>query len=299
MFCIKCGKENPEGSTFCIGCGNAMNTAPKAASQPPAVKLPQPKPKRKKNAAALALAAVSVVLAIMLILSLTGVFAAGSMGVASRSFSTPEDAIKYFIERLKAQDINGALSACAINEMAKGFDYAAFAERIKSLQPLAVTNLPSDYKEFIEYNRIKITKDIMLQMIAFSSTFYVSEKYWKLLNTPIQLSSDVDPESLIKQLDPSKISGLKILDIGKSSKNDTTVNRKNQKSIAKTYGADDEQFRTVLYEYDGDYYAGGFTLIEYGNRWQIANLVDPIAGISAYGAPIKLEEKSDFDSYIE
>jgi hypothetical protein len=297
MFCIKCGKENPEGRAFCVGCGNALCPPPEI-SQEPVLRYTKPNFK-KKNIAALALAAVSVLLAVMLVLSLTGVFAAGGVGVASKSFSTPEDAIKYFIDRLKARDMDGALGACAINEMAKGFDYEAFAERVKSLQPLTVTYLPSEYSEFVEYNKYKITKDIMLQMVAFSSGFYLPEKYWRLLSATMPLNSGVDVESLIKQLDPSKISKLKIADIGKSPKHDTTTNRKTQKSIAKTYGADDEQFRTVLYEYDGDYYVGGFTLIEYGNRWQIANLVDPIAGISAYGAPIKLEDKSDFDSYIE
>lgn len=35
MFCPKCGKQVPEGASFCVGCGNPMGAAPRAASPTP------------------------------------------------------------------------------------------------------------------------------------------------------------------------------------------------------------------------------------------------------------------------
>lgn len=50
MFCPICGKENPEGSAFCAGCGKPM-TAP-AAPAPAAPAAPQPAPQAQPQYAA-------------------------------------------------------------------------------------------------------------------------------------------------------------------------------------------------------------------------------------------------------
>jgi len=34
MFCKKCGKDNSEGTAFCIACGDNLNTAPAPQRQP-------------------------------------------------------------------------------------------------------------------------------------------------------------------------------------------------------------------------------------------------------------------------
>ncbi len=299
MNCMNCGKENKYGAAFCIGCGSPLAAAAGQSDGPTAVYAAH----KKKNIAAIALGALSVVLAIALALSLTGVLgAAGAAGgaVASKSFGTPEDAINYFVDRLKAGDFDGAIGACAINEMAKGFDYKAFAERIQALMPVGVSYMPSEYKQYIEYNRSKLEQQVLTQMVCFAISFNLSGENSGIINGQTTMLKDGKlPDGIIEQFDPSKLSGLKLMDIGKAPKHDDERNREMQKKQAKIYGADDIQFRTVLYEYGGKLYIGGFTIIEYSGGWMIQNMSDSLAGISILGTPIPVADRSAYEDMLQ
>jgi len=301
MFCIKCGKENAQGAAFCIGCGNALGAAVTNQTYIKPTAAAISKPVNKGNAAAIALGALSVVLAIALVLSLTGVIAiSGAAGAASKSFSSPEDAIEYFVERMKNGDWQGALSACAIDEMARGFDYEAQAERLKVLIPIVTSYMPSEYKQYVEYNKCLLTQRIMMQMASVTASANLSEENYGLINgTPTVLEDGNMPHGLMEELDPENIKSVELIDIGQHRLHDSQVNRENQRKQAKIYSADDLQFRAVLYKFKGDYYIGGFTLIEYGGRWLIQNMSDPLAGIPAYGTPVKVADESEFYEMLE
>lgn len=298
MNCNNCGKENAPGAAFCIGCGSTLHEAVIGKSDGPTAIYVSPK---KKNVAALALGALSLLLAIALALSLTGVFgASGGATAASKSFGTPEDAINYFVDRLKTGDFDGALSACAIGEMAEGFDYKAYAERLNMLMYLGVSYLPSEYEQYVGYNSSKFEQQILMQMVCFTTSFNLSEENSGLIEGQNMMLQDGKlPDGLIEQLDPAKLNGLELVDIGKARMHDDQRNRENQKKQAKVYGADDVQFRTVLYKYDGNYYIGGFTVIEYGGRWLIQNMSDPLAGIPSFGTPIPVADRSWYEDMLE
>ena len=304
MICKKCGKDNPSASAFCVYCGNALLEDSAAQPAGPEQTI-QAKTKKKKNVPALVLGILSVVLAVLLALSFLGIFAGGtavSTGTASKSFSTPEDAIEYFVGCIKNSDLNGALGACAVNEMAEGFDFEEYTQRLRVIQPFITSYLPSEYGEYADYNRYKVSQQIAMQAMNFVMALSIPEDYTGLVEgTVIPIDEDDStPKDIIKAIDPSDISGLEIIDIGKAEKHDSERNRENQQRLAKCFGADDLQFRTVLYKYDGDYYVGGFTVIEYNGKWLIDNLSDPLAGIPAYGTPIELDDKSEYyDDYVE
>ncbi len=59
-------------------------------------------------------------------------------------------------------------------------------------------------------------------------------------------------------------------------------------------GADAQTSRVVLYEYDGDYYAGGFTLLQYDGQWLISGLNDNLAGIPVSGALVEVADEDSF-----
>lgn len=306
MFCRNCGRENADGAAFCINCGAKLVAEPYAQPQQtfnPYVAPPNPaaKPVKKKNAPVLALGALSIVLAIALALSLTGVFggAAGAFGVASTSFASPEDAINYFVDRFKAGDFSGALAACGINETAKNFDYKAYVERIQTLLPVTMSFLPSEYKPYVELNKAKIMQQILMQMTCFTISLNLPEEYSGIIDgQTLPVPDGKFPDGLMEAFDPSFLGGLEVVKIGKMSMHDSDANRKNQKKTAKTYGADDEQFRAVLYKLNGDYYVGGFTVIQYGGRWFVNSMSDPIAGISAFGTPNKLSSEAEFENIL-
>jgi hypothetical protein len=331
MFCRNCGKENAQGAAFCVSCGTKLEafepgqpkeaglqpqTGQQSAQQQTNQAYTQPyvrqpgqypvqigeKPAKKKNAPAIALGVLSILLAAGLALSLLGVFggAAGTFSAASKSFSTPEDAINYFVDRLKAGDFKGALAACGIDETVRGFDYKTYVERIQTLLPIATSFMPSEYEPYMEYNRARLTQQMLMQMTCFTVSLNLPEEFGGMFTgATMPLEDGKIPCGLMDALDPSKLSSLELVKTGKIYMHDDQNNRENQKKTAKTFGADDEQFRSVLYKYNGDYYLGGFTVIEYGGRWYINSMTDPLAGIPAFGTPIKISGEEEFDGMLE
>lgn len=88
MFCIKCGKEIPDGSNFCPACGAVQSKVPNpAVSEAPTVRPTTGKPKKRLI---IAIGAVLAVIAIALIVILP---AAGRSGA-----KTPEEAAKLYFE---------------------------------------------------------------------------------------------------------------------------------------------------------------------------------------------------------
>ena len=290
-----------------------------APQEPPSWYTPQPFPAfgaaspaakqgtRKRNPSAMIFAAIAVLLAAALVLSFLGILpspfgsTAASSGFTSapKSFATPEDAIESFVAYLKAGDYDGVLSTCAIDSMASGFDYKKYAERMSVLPPITMAGMPSEYAQYVKYNALKNTLTVMNQMIGFTVSFSLSENNSGIINGMTTMLEDGQfPDGLIEELNPDILDSLEIVEIAKTSIHDIPKNRENQKKQADMYGADDLQFRSVLYQYNGHYYVGGFTLVEYDGRWQIQNMSDPIIGIPVLGTPIPVSDKSEFQSLL-
>lgn len=311
MICASCGKENAQDAKFCISCGAKLEAQPQESGQPvqaeqyvepwnrPYAHTYAAQPAKKRNVPAIALGVLSVVLAAGLVLSMLGIFgAAGASAAASKSFATPEEAIYYFVGCLKKGDFDGALAACGINETAKGFNYKAYLGDFLSLPPVAISYMPSEYEYYVEYNRIKITQRMLMQMTCFMISFNLPEMYASMVEGKTELFKG-EPDDLIAALDPAKISGLEIIKIGKARHHDDPNSLENHKRTAKMFGADDRQFRSVLYKYDGSYYVGGFMLLEYGGRWYINSMEEPYANVSVYGTPRKISGAEEFENILE
>ena len=199
MFCKNCGRENEEGNTFCAFCGSAMTgpvmPAPPVApvSPPKAPKAPKPPkpPKQKKgkpNVMAWVMSAVAVVLAVLLVLSLLGVLggsgasSGGGTVAASKSFGSPEDAIEYFVDRMKAGDFDGAMQACAISQLVDNFDYEELLDRIGTIPVIGNSGLPSEYDAYRLYNEFYYGGLISKQIAAFSLSLSLPEEFLPILD---------------------------------------------------------------------------------------------------------------------
>ncbi len=297
-LCPKCGTEYTEGVTKCAGCGNALPEAVEKSNDEPMQK------PIKRNAAALLFGALSVILAVALVLSLTVNSGASVEAVASESFSTPEDAIKYFVERLAAGDYEGALSACSINEIAKGYNYKAGVEQRQFIEPIrGESYLPSEYELYVTSNANRLEERILKQMACFTVSFNLPEEFNFLVLgiDSRKLKNGQTPDDLIKLLDPAKISGLVLVDIGKLKGHDSELFGEMRKKWAEIFGADDIQSREVLYQYNGKFYVGGISVIEYGGRWLIQNMSDSPEGIGipSLGTPVPVADRSVYEDLLE
>lgn len=293
MDCSYCGAPAAPGCLFCQSCGQPLEM-----SLTPAV--PSSKASKKKNIGVLVMSGVSLLLAILLVLSLTGVLGGASGGssafAASKSFSTPEDAIEYFVDRLTAGDWEGALAACAVNEIAENYDYEAMIERLQTLLP-NLPCLPSEYQEYAGFNNASVRASLLRQMAWLTFSVTLPDEYDTFLEY-MPTYEGIDFDDVVEDMDPASVSGLKLMRIDSHAFLETEQNEENYERQAAVYGADAQTSRVVLYEYDGDYYAGGFTLLQYNGRWLISWLNDPLAGIPVTGALLRVDDEDAFEDML-
>lgn len=297
--------------------------AASAPPEPPSWYTPQPfaefgaaapavKPAtRKKNTSALIFAAIAVLLAAALVLSFLGILpspfgisaasspAASSPATAPKGFDTPEDAINNFVASLKAGDFEGALSASAMVNVSSRYDYRKYVQHVQSIPPFGTSDLPSDYPQFIAYNKYKFSLYMLTKMIIFSSTLNLTGDNVDFLDgTQRVLQSNEQLEGFIEELNPAKIDSLEIVEIAATNRQNDEKTQEIMKMQAGPYGAEDMQGRSVLYQYNGNYYTGGFMLLQYDGKWQVYDMYDPTSDLNMTIVLAPLPDKSMFQDVL-
>ena len=311
MNCSHCGQPNDPGSVFCANCGSQLEPFPEQPqsqpydSPPPSAapaqrteaggKRSAPK-KGKTNIAAIVLGIVSVLLAVVIVLMSLGVTDA-VFAPQQKGFDEPEDAIAYFIDHVKSGDIEGAMAACAVDEVSGSYDYEAMLDRLRAMSP-SIQYLPSEYELYAAYNEISLKNQIMRQLSYMALSVVLPDEYSDFLTGIPIYGEAFDFDDVVDDMDPGRFMELEVTDIGEADIADNDTNRKNMRKQAEMYGADDMVTRDVLYDIDGDYYAGGVMLLEYDSGWLILSLNDPLLNQPYTGALIPLDSKSDFDDLL-
>jgi len=231
---------------------------------------------------------------VMAIILLLPCFASQSAISTSQLFSTPESAIMFFVECVKAEDYDCALSACAIDEIADGFDYEAMAKWLRILSPTS-RYLPSEYGLFAAFNRHSLEYLILWQLSWMALSVVLPPEYGALLEMRILLDSTVDFDDVVSDMDPATMLRLEIVEIGRSHLLDTERNEEYLAQQADIYAAQAATSRAVLYEIDGEYYVGGVQLLQYGGNWLITSLQDPLINQPSTGVLIRVNGPSEFD----
>jgi len=305
MFCTKCGSNNPNNSAFCLNCGQPLNAAqapPQQQMAPP----PPPKPKKPaKKSAVLAwiFGALSLLLAaaLVVVLVVPGIIPATSGGasgsISARGFSTPDDAIEYFIDRINDGDVEGAMAASAVPFLVENADYEAMVERLQAITPQ--TFMPTEYDFYRMHNQAHFQAQLLNQIrgMVLSLTYpEYAEVYLSFQMLPLDTE-----KADYKGVDPTLDGDIKVLDIDEPMEEmyNSDKNRENMRKMTKAYGADDMEWRAVLYEYDGDYYVGGFQLLEYDGSYYILAANEMMIGQSPSGALMPVNSQSDFEDYTE
>lgn len=127
-----------------------------------------------------------------------------------KNFETPEAAIKHFIERLAANDLEGALESCNINEMDR-FDYMAYTMRLQAMI-LYASPSPSKSPLFNQINRIMQMEHITRQakFLIYSLLTDISEdEISKVIPNP----DEAKISSFIADCDTRKLAGLTVVKI--------------------------------------------------------------------------------------
>ncbi len=203
-------------------------------------------------------------------------------------YKTPEEAITAYFDGLAQGDVAKITQACAINEMSEKFKLDLYIQRLGGafVPPSALA--PSDYPLYVEANKMQVKAEIFRQVKIFAYSLLGVEK----MSESALVTKGMDSTrsaAFIKDVDPKRLSGLKLTEIGLAGKSVMSNSKytDNVAKIAATYGADEETERLALFSFEGSYYYTGFTLLRYGQSWKISSQVSPLANTSALGAPQK------------
>jgi len=214
-----------------------------------------------------------------------------------KTFSTPEAAIQYFIERVKAGDYEGAMAACAVDEITEGYDYEAQVERLQAMM-LSMPYLPAEYELYSAYNASSFETQILRQLACMAMSVTLPDDYSAFLDGTALYGESIDAGDVVEDMNPEDFFEIEIVDIGQNERTDEDAYLDSMEEQAEIYGAEDMTAYDVLYDIGGDYYAGGMTLLQYGDGWRILWLNDALLNQPVSGALIPLDSKSDFDALL-
>jgi hypothetical protein len=201
------------------------------------------------------------------------------------TFSTPEEAITYYLGGVAENDISKILQACAINEMGEKFKFDLQAANIGgAILPLQYA--PSNYPLYSEMNKVQASSETLRNLKFFYYSLLSSEK---MNGSPIYQADAERVNRFIRDVDPRRLSSLEIKKIGPPNK--TIMNDANYVEgaarRARAYGADELTERVVLFSFEQNYYYIGFTLLRYGDNWKIGSPTSPLGNTDALGTANK------------
>lgn len=238
------------------------------------------------------IAVVLIVLLIVFVMTLT------SNGVDT---SSPENLVGSFYEKLKDQDMEGALDCFASEEAAENFDYESYVSFYD--EENQSTLLPSEDKNARLLNQRKLEGQAASQIESTLRVIGLGEESGQLSVQGVSPWQElgVEVEDYIEAVDSKNMDDLIVerveLAAQDTQNQDETQERLNQE--AEVYGADERREYVALFTVGETSYIQGFTLDLYGEDWKIVSLTSELAGTSSYGIPTVADKSSDFENYTK
>jgi hypothetical protein len=206
--------------------------------------------------------------------------------------ATPEDAVSAYVSALAAGDVDGILAASAVDEMADGFDFEAYTERLQALA-LMTSMAPAEYPMFRTVNRYQQAGMILGQVRSLVYQLLSDERIDGAVIAPVDAERIA---AFVAAVDPSQLAGLSIVDVGLPEPDVLSSQRyiETVKGLAAAYGADEMTERLALIDLGGETYGLGFTLLRYGDDWLVSSQSSPIGGTSSLGTAEPMTQ-AEFD----
>jgi hypothetical protein len=307
MYCTKCGEPNADTLKNCRVCGAPLKNrdgVPEDGSTRADISAGTWQQKSRKKRFSLIPAALAAALLIASVLTPAALAWHQPEGYAVEvpdgRFLSPENAVEFFITAVTEMDMDAALSACAINEYAEGYDAQTVIENVRMISPNMAA--PNQYGFYRAMNQTAILGSAAMLLRNFIYNFVESEALHTIFDGEwyrLQDDPEREAQEFVESVDPSFICELTIvsIDLPQPELFNSEPNQKNIEQMAGYYGADDITDRIVLYELGGVYYYSGFQLARYGETWKIIRLVSPIANCPAYGSAQQIT-REEYDELV-
>lgn len=189
-----------------------------------------------------------------------------------QGYATPDEAVEAFFTYLAQGDLDGAISTYAVDEMAEGFDFVLYCERIGVVRPLDSPD-PGQNEFSVELRRAEYYGDTAAKIETFMRVMVLQLSEDKLNFDASAYEIEDFPYPLEEYIglfnyDPA---GLELVQLAQPKPDATETEQYKQmlKERAAVYGGEDMVNRAFLIRYEGEYFCGIFQLIEYDGTWRL------------------------------
>ncbi len=214
-----------------------------------------------------------------------------SFRVDEKDFATPGDALSHFVASIRANDLTAALQAFAVNEYAEKYDFEAYSTRIGAITPM-LQSAPGQYPMYEQLNRLGLLSQYGGAIRNFVYSFNASIP----LDQTFRVTSPDEIDAFVASVDPARMAGLEVVEAYTLAPNSAKA-IEIMKAQVGPIGADESTEIFILYELDGQYFAGGAHLLRYGDAWKIDLLSSVYARIPASGV-VSATSREEFGAKV-
>jgi hypothetical protein len=213
----------------------------------------------------------------------------GACARAKKTFDTPEAAITHFVQSIAAADVDAALRAFAVDDVAARYDYPAIARYLSVMEPLSLY-APSHHELYVRLNRIRLAAEAGNAVKVFVYGVLTEPELG-----PPKKASDSEIAAFMAALDPARLKALKLVRIDAPA---TAAARDpeflaNQQRHASFNGADEQTERVALYQLGAQHFWSGYQLLRYGRRWVISQAFSLLVSgpVASKTTPVEYEAR--------
>ena len=199
-------------------------------------------------------------------------------------FKTEEEVMEYFVERVGKGDFEGALKVFAVNHMAENYDLTEYLERVQAWNTYQGMIYSSRNPSFRQANRQSQAGVFMRQIANAYFSLYGDEEFTQGVVVTVP---EGEGEKVAQSLLSPDVSTLKIKHVQNMLEDrDEEWLEDYEENLSRwcaIYGGEAMAEYSVTYEYNGEEYYGGVTLIQYDSLWYIYTANSNLAGTSGTG----------------
>jgi hypothetical protein len=186
--------------------------------------------------------------------------------IPNKPLTTPEAAIRLYVESMAAGNLKCARQAHAAHEYAARFDFTAHVMYLHHFSPRMV-RAPAEYPMFVEMNEHRARASMANAAKRFVYGLLLDRDH--LGSQPVR--SDADIQIFVDAVNPARLATLKVVRVDQPREsliNDPAMQAVRKKSPTGAE-ADEVTERMALYELSGRYFWSTFELRRYDKTWKI------------------------------
>jgi hypothetical protein len=265
MNCKTCGFQLKDGARFCSNCGQVVEFRPVSQN----IYSVNGLQKRRVSKVTLLMSGICLVLAAALAVALLIPREPNIAGVrlTDRVFSTPKEAVSYFVDGARTCDLQKMSEAFGIEKLSNGYDFTNYSNRLKVIMPNFL--MPDKYNQFTSINRLQL----LGQCIASYKTVLFGLNGIDYSKT-ITKADDASIEEYVKRINPDSLKNIKLSKFEDFSMADDPKHLENMKRSAASYDADEAKVFTVELDCNVNKVScDTLSMYRYGSSWYIGNAI--------------------------